>query len=107
MITHKTVDGEVVYNDGSFAEVETSGVEGGEACFFLGTVQLHVEDTEDTPQEFQRRFPVGTRCILAQRPKLRWPKERLNRRVGLKQCTRTATGATSTSFLATTIWVRI
>jgi hypothetical protein len=25
----------------------------------LGTIQIHREDTSDTPEEFQHRFPVG------------------------------------------------
>jgi hypothetical protein len=27
--------------------------------FFLDTIQAHREDTDDSPEEFQRRFPVG------------------------------------------------
>jgi hypothetical protein len=60
MLTSKRVEGEVNYNDGSFAEVETYGIEGIEKNLLLETVQLHIEDTEDTPEQFQQRFPVGT-----------------------------------------------
>jgi len=48
-----------VYNDVEFAEVETYGVEASEDDLFLQTIQLHIEDTTDTPEEFQQRFPVG------------------------------------------------
>jgi hypothetical protein len=27
----------------------------------LETIQFHREDTEDTPEEFQHRFPIGMR----------------------------------------------
>ncbi|MGA3318730.1 MAG: hypothetical protein ABSC64_20115 [Candidatus Korobacteraceae bacterium] len=60
MLTSKRVEGKVDYNDGSFAEVLTYGIEGIEKDLLLETIQLRIEDTEDTPQEFQLRFPVGT-----------------------------------------------
>jgi hypothetical protein len=59
MFARKRVEGEVVYNDGEFAEVEIYGVEVFEEDLFLTTIQLHIEDTADTPEEFQQRFPVG------------------------------------------------
>jgi hypothetical protein len=59
MFARKRVEGEVVYNDGEFAEVEIYGVEAYEEDLFLTTIQLHIEDTADTPEEFQQRFPVG------------------------------------------------
>lgn len=65
MITRKRVEGEVVYNDGDFAEVETYGVEGIEEGIFLATLQLHVEDTGDTSEEFKQRFPIGL-CLNIQ-----------------------------------------
>ncbi len=60
MLTRKRTEGEVQYNDGSFAEVLTFGIEGIEKDLLLETIQIHREDTEDTPEEFQKRFPVGT-----------------------------------------------
>jgi hypothetical protein len=53
-------EGPVVYNNGDIAEVEAGGVEGEEKGLFLETIQLDAGDTGDTPEEFQRRFPVGT-----------------------------------------------
>jgi hypothetical protein len=50
---------EVEYNDGEFAEAQTNGIEGIEKDLLLGALQIHREDTDDTPDEFQRRFPVG------------------------------------------------
>ena len=60
MLTRKRVEGEVKYNDGEFAEVLTFGIEGIEKHLALETIQIHCEDTEDTPEEFQQRFPVAT-----------------------------------------------
>ena len=60
MLISKRVEGEVDYNDGSFAEVQTYGIEGIEKNLLLDTIQLHIEDTEYTPEQFQQRFPVGT-----------------------------------------------
>ena len=59
MLTSKRVEGKVDYNDGSFAEVFTYGIEGIEEGLNLERIQLHIEDTQDTPQEFQQRFLVG------------------------------------------------
>jgi hypothetical protein len=61
MLTRKRVEGEVEYNDGEFAEIQTIGVEGIEKNLCLETIQIHRCDTENTPEEFQRRFPVGMR----------------------------------------------
>jgi hypothetical protein len=52
------VEGRVGYNDGEFAEAQIVGIEGIEKDFWLATIQIHREDTNDTPDEFQRRFPV-------------------------------------------------
>ena len=60
MIVTKRVEGEVEFNDGEFAEIQTYGIEGIEKDLLLKTVQIHREDTEDTSDEFQRRLPVGT-----------------------------------------------
>jgi hypothetical protein len=59
MVVRKRVEGRIDYNDGEFAEVQTVGIEGIEQDLFLGTIQIHREDTNDTPDEFQSRFPVG------------------------------------------------
>jgi hypothetical protein len=59
MITSARVQGEVRYNDGMFAEVLTWGTEGIDKGIELETIQIHIEDTENTPEEFQQRFPVG------------------------------------------------
>lgn len=61
MIVHERVEGVIRYNDGEFAEVETTGTEGVDQGLFLDTIQIHREDTDDTPEQFQRRFPVGMR----------------------------------------------
>jgi hypothetical protein len=59
MVVRKKVEGRVDFNDGEFAEVQTVGIEGIELNLLLETIQIHREDTNDTPDEFQRRFPVG------------------------------------------------
>jgi hypothetical protein len=59
IVVQKRVTGRVDYNDGEFAEVQTVGIEGIEEDLWLATIQVHREDTEDLPEEFQRRFPVG------------------------------------------------
>ena len=59
MLISKRVAGEVDYNDGEFAEVQTIGIEGIEEDLLLEPIQISRDDTEDTPEEFQRRFPVG------------------------------------------------
>jgi hypothetical protein len=64
MLISKRVEGEVDYNDGEFAEVLTFGIEGIEKDLALEMIQIHCEDTEDTSEEFQRRFPVGRRLSI-------------------------------------------
>src|SRR3954470_306639 len=59
MVMRKRVEGRVDYNDGEFAEVQTVGIEGIEQDLLLETIQIHADDTNDTPDEFRRRFPVG------------------------------------------------
>ena len=59
MVSSKRVDGEVEYNDGEFAAVQTFGIEGIERGLLLETIQIHRKDTEDTPEKFRRRFPAG------------------------------------------------
>lgn len=64
MFTSKRVEGEVEYNNGQFAEVITIGIEGIEEGLLLHTIQIHRSDTDDTPEAFQRRFPVGMRLKI-------------------------------------------
>ena len=58
------VRGLVVHNDGQFAEVELGGIEGIEENIFLTTIQLHVEHTQMTEEEFRNRFPVGASMTI-------------------------------------------
>lgn len=64
MIIRKQLEGDVEFNNGEFAEVLTSGTDGDEKGLALDTIQLHVEDTEDTPEQFQQRFPVDSRVSI-------------------------------------------
>ena len=64
MVTSKRVEGEVEYNDGEFAEVQTIGIEGIEQGLVLGTIQIYRCNTENMPEDFQRRFPVGARLSI-------------------------------------------
>src|ERR1035438_5142731 len=61
MLTSKRVEGRIEYNDGEFAEVQTIGIEGIEKNLLLETIQIHREDTQDTPEEFRHRFQIGVR----------------------------------------------
>ena len=60
----KEVRGEVLYNDGDFAEIQTIGTEGIERGLLLGTIQIHRSDTDDAVV-FQRRFKIGTRLHIS------------------------------------------
>ena len=64
MIATRTVEGLVEFNDGEFAEVQTYGIEGIEKDLLLRVVQICLRDTGNTSEEFQRRFPVGTRVEI-------------------------------------------
>jgi hypothetical protein len=64
MLINKRVEGTVEYNDGEFAEVLTYGIEGIEKDLLLEAIQIHREDTEDMPEDFQRRFPAGRRLSI-------------------------------------------
>jgi hypothetical protein len=59
IVIRKRVEGQVLYNDGEFSEIQTNGIEGIEEGLLLNKIQTHREDTSDTPEEFQRRFPIG------------------------------------------------
>jgi hypothetical protein len=63
--TRKEVRGEVLYNDGDFAEIQTIGTEGIECGLLLDTVQIYRSDTDNAVAEFQRRFKVGTRLHIS------------------------------------------
>jgi hypothetical protein len=62
MVVRKRLEGEVQYNDGQFAEVQTVGTDGIDKDLLLAKFHVQREDTHDTPEEFQGRFPVG-RCL--------------------------------------------
>jgi hypothetical protein len=59
MVIRKRVEGQVLHNDGEFAEIQTNGIEGMDEGILLATIQAHRGDTHDTPAEFQQRFPIG------------------------------------------------
>lgn len=59
IVVRKKTKGRVDYNDGEFAEVQIVGVEGIEEDLWLETIQVHRADTNDLPEEFRHRFPVG------------------------------------------------
>ena len=59
MIIRKQVAGEVEYNEGEFAEIQTVGTEGIDKDLFLDRFQIDRSDTRDTPKAFKRRLPVG------------------------------------------------
>ena len=80
MLTSKRVEGEVEYNDGEFAEIQTVGIEGIEKNLLLETMQLRRCDTENTPDEFQRRFAVGMRLGILTTTEITVP----DKTVGLK-----------------------
>jgi hypothetical protein len=64
MLTSKRVEGEVNYNDGSFGEVLIHGIEGIDKNLPLETIQLYIEDTDDTREQFQQRFSVDSRVSI-------------------------------------------
>ena len=58
IVISKRAKGWVDHNNGEFAEVRIIGITGIEKDLWLETIQLHREDTNEAPEEFQRRFPV-------------------------------------------------
>jgi hypothetical protein len=70
MIITKKVAGEVSLNDGEFAEVKTIGIEGIEKNLWLDTFQIHRQGTDDTPDQFRRRFSIGTRLDITTTTKI-------------------------------------
>jgi len=59
MMIRKRLAGEVQYNDGQFIEIQTVGTEGIEKSLLIETIQVDRSETTDTPEQFQRRFPIG------------------------------------------------
>jgi hypothetical protein len=59
IIVRKQTEGEVQYNDGEFAEIQTSGIDGIEKDLLLDTIQIDRDDTGDTPEVFKRKLEVG------------------------------------------------
>src|SRR5262249_32619038 len=59
MMIRKRLAGEVHYNDGQFIEIQTVGTEGLEKSLLIETIQVDRSETTDTPEQFQRRFPIG------------------------------------------------
>jgi len=60
IIFRKQVHGEVEFNDGEFAEIQTVGIEGIEKDLLLQTIQVHRGDTGYSCEQFQRKVPVGS-----------------------------------------------
>ncbi len=61
LIFRKRVQGEIEYNDGEFAEIQTVGIDGIERNLLLATIQVHRDDTSHTCEQFQQELPVGSR----------------------------------------------
>ena len=51
--------GEVDYNDGEYAEVQTVGIEASEKDLLLETIQVHRGDTSYSCEQFKDKLPVG------------------------------------------------
>jgi hypothetical protein len=60
IISQTRVHGEVEYNDGEFAEIQTIGIEGIEKNLLLETIQVHRKDTSYSCERFQEKLPVGS-----------------------------------------------
>lgn len=89
MVIRQRVEGEVEYNDGEIAEVQTFGIEGIDTDLLLETIQIHREDTNNTPEQFQSGFPVGTQLSIVmiteieeKEPVCRGPKRNKSSNVG-------------------------
>ena len=61
MTVTKMVDGEVEFNDGKFAEVQTYGIEGIEKDLLLETVQNHRELNYQSRRRTSDRNEEGRR----------------------------------------------
>jgi hypothetical protein len=65
MITSKRVEGEVQHNDGMYvSKFRPSESKEFEEDLLLRTIQIQRCDTENTPEEFQRRFADGMRLSI-------------------------------------------
>jgi len=85
MVIRKRVAGLIEYNDGEFADVQIVGIEGLEKGLLLERVQLHREDTEDSPYGDPIRssgLPFPTQCT---QPELFGQRHR-DMVVGLRCC---------------------
>jgi hypothetical protein len=60
IVSQNRVNGEVEYNDGDFAEIQTVGIEGIEKDLLLETIQVHRDNTSYTCEQFQDKLPVGS-----------------------------------------------
>jgi hypothetical protein len=60
IVFRKRVQGEVEFNDGEFAEIQTVGIEGIEKDLLLQTIQVHRGDTAYSCEQFERKVPVGS-----------------------------------------------
>jgi hypothetical protein len=58
----KRVEGQVVFNNGQFAEIETYGIDGIETGLFLDTIQVDRGATASDMRNFKRTFRRGT-CL--------------------------------------------
>ena len=60
IVSQTRVHGEVEYNDGDFAEIQTVGIEGMEKDLLLETIQVHRNDASYTCDPFKDKLPVGS-----------------------------------------------
>jgi hypothetical protein len=60
IVLRKQVHGEVEFNDGEFAEIQTVGIHGIEKDLLLQTIQVHRGDTGYSCEQFQKKVSVGS-----------------------------------------------
>jgi hypothetical protein len=60
VVSQERVHGQIEFNDGEFAEIQTVGIDGLEKDLLLGTIQVHREDTSYSCEQFQDKLPVGS-----------------------------------------------
>jgi hypothetical protein len=60
LVSRKHVHGEVEFNDGEFAEIQTVGIDGIEKDLLLQTIQVHRDDSNYSCEQFQHELPVGS-----------------------------------------------
>jgi hypothetical protein len=58
----KRVEGQVVFNNGQFVEIETYGIDGIETGLILDTIQIDRCEAATDTRNFKRTFPRGT-CL--------------------------------------------